>query len=100
MQSDGANQTMTALVGFSKVIGSANDAVIKDIKCFVLAETAGVQWTLCATSRARNSNPTKSAAFIVAFLVVASFLVAASSSGLQVASFLARHLRHTQDHIL
>jgi len=43
MQSDGANQTMTALVGFSKIICRINDSVLKNIERRVLAETAGVQ---------------------------------------------------------
>jgi hypothetical protein len=34
---------VSALVSLGKVIGSANDTVVKNIKRFVLAETAGVQ---------------------------------------------------------
>jgi hypothetical protein len=43
MQGNGANQTMPALVGFGKVISRANDAVIKDIKRYMLAVAASVQ---------------------------------------------------------
>jgi hypothetical protein len=43
MQSDWADQTVTALVGFSKIISRVNNAVVENVKRFVLAKATGVQ---------------------------------------------------------
>jgi hypothetical protein len=43
MQSDRADQAVTALVGFGKIISRTNDAVVKNVKRFVFAKAASVQ---------------------------------------------------------